>query len=146
MIDVVSRDTAVRVLRSRQEELTKDAKRIHDRLQAIEQSIAAILEGPNEDASPSVDIHRLTDMSLGPQPMVEQFLREAPGRFFRPSEIARLLVQQGYHRENMELWPTQVNNCLKRAIEKDVAETRVVEGKKVYGLKQETEKVPNKND
>jgi len=141
MSNKTDRDTAIRVLRERQERLTGDIKKLHEKSQAIDQSIKLLLQESDERTELLVEHKALPDLMAGPQAIVEQFLRGSPGQFFRPRELARQIVKQGYEPKNPKLWPTQVNNCLKRAVEKNIADIQEVEDKKEYGLKLNSETI-----
>jgi hypothetical protein len=74
---------------------------------------------------------------LGPQEVVEKWLRSLPGEFYRPREWGKKIQDSGYaaKRKKPEIWFAQVTNCLRRAEAKGIAEMREIGGKKTYGLK-----------
>ena len=89
-----------------------------------------------EDASSAVIHDEVGDSELGPQQVVEKFLREHPGKFLTPRLIAKRIQEQGFNPKNPKFWVTQVRNCCKRAEEKHIAESKDIEGKKRYAGKQ----------
>jgi len=99
-----------------------------------------------EDASSAVIHEELTDSELGPQQVVEKFLREHPAKFLTPRLIAKRIQEQGFNPKNPKFWVTQVRNCCKRAEEKGIAESKDVEGKKRYAGKQSPDMKAHEGD
>ena len=136
MTGKTGREAAVSGLQAYRSELLVEQERIQSDLAAVDRSIELLIgtaiakQQPNEHSQPS-------SQEVGPQEMVVRFLSKNPGRFFKPSELARLIRISGYHLANPKTWPTQVTTCLKRAVVKGFAELREdADGKKRYGLKQ----------
>ena len=138
MSNMSGRDAAINGLRQYRKELLSQ-------LRQVEESIVKFGGTVEEGATPEpADVRGdLGDSSMGPQRLIEEYLQRSPGKFFRPALLAKRIVEWGYHPTSPKLWTTQVRNCLKRAVEKGIAETKTgADGKIRYGLKQETETSP----
>jgi hypothetical protein len=138
MTDNIGREAAIRGLTEYRKELLRNLK-------IIEETIG-LLGGPTETPEPAVVPKESQIPMGGPQRVVIDFLRRSPGQFFRPREVARQITKQGFKPNSPKVWPTQVTNCLRRAVEKGIAGVRETDGRKEYGLKQEVEVASNQDN
>ncbi len=132
MTNTNGREAAIKGLHQYREELL-------DQLQEVEKSILKFggdIE-PHKKMEKSPPHDELMTSDLGPQQLVEKYLRDHPGKFFKTQFIAKELIQGGYHPNSPKFWVTQVRNCLRTAVKKGIAEFREdAPGKRRFGLKQ----------
>lgn len=129
------REAAIKGLRQYQKELL-------NQLREVERSIATIAGTPEDSKRENTGLTpvRSDTGDVGPQRLVETYLRNHPGRFFKPQDIAKDAKRSGYQPRSPKHWVTQVRNCLRSAVGKGIAEVREDgAGKKKYGLKQQAE-------
>jgi len=128
MKKTAGQEAAIDGLRQYRQELMDQ---VHD----IEELIVR-LGGVVSDEKPAKKVYvadQQDQLGLGPQQIVERFLRENPEKEFRPRALARIIVTSGYKPTNPDVWPTQVRNCLIRATAKGVVtETTGEDGKKRF--------------
>ncbi len=139
MIEVADREEAIlRDLLEYRKKVVADIGRLQDRLRAIDQ-FSESLGVTTENAQVNTR-NTLPPQDAGPQEVVEKFLRDSPGVFYRPREIGKAIMERGYkpNTQKLEIWYAQVTNCLRRAERKGVAESQTRDGKKWYGLKEES--------
>lgn len=130
MRPVMSHSTALQALRQFRgelEELLENVRKTEEAMMRFGGTMTGVPSVNEADESLFSD--------LGPQQIVERFLKSRPGRFLSSGLIAKKIQQDGYKPNNPKFWPTQVRNCLKRAEQKGIAESKDVDGKKRYGLK-----------
>ena len=117
-------------------EIEHQAARLKHELERVDQFIRSLAGDKAQDVgeqgfglAPGV---RGKYAGVGPQAAVEQFLKEHPGQFFRPSEMAAQLKAQGFSVSNPKLATQQVAIALGRAAGKGLAIEGQREGKKTY--------------
>ncbi len=135
------RESAITGLQEYRSEIQGRINRLKQDLSKVDEMI--VMLGGNStqigEVREATDAARVTENdSSGPQEIVEDFVRRNPESFLRPSQIGREILREGYRPGNLKVWPNQVNTCLQRAIAKGIVETRIVDGRKVYGLKEQS--------
>ena len=127
------KEAAISGLREYQQELLSRLSKLRTDLEAVQHSLELLggAAGEGVMADPPSDV---ATKAAGPQHLVERFLKDHPGQFFRPSVAARLIRKQGYSPKNVTTWPTLVTVAMKRLCEKGVAVAKEEEGKRVFGV------------
>lgn len=100
------------------------------------------LGGSVEDDAPEPSLDEPEESvasNLGPQQVVEKYLRDHKLLRYRPRDLARRIVADGYAPTNLDVWPNQVFNCVKRGVAKGLIEVGENEGKTYYGWKRDGE-------
>ena len=117
-------------------EIEHQTSRLKRELEKVEQFMRALAGDGAQDvvgqrlgAAPGV-LGKYAGM--GPQAAVERYLKEHPGQFFRPAEMAAQLKAQGFSVSNPKLATQQVAVALGRALDKGLAIEGQREGKKAY--------------
>lgn len=142
MANMTGKEAALHGLQQYREELL-------DQLREVDRSIRKIggdlRDTGTKESNAAPNIAGASD--IGPQQMVEKYLSDFPRRSFRPRLLAKQIVADGYVPSNPKVWPTQVTNCLKRAVGKGLAkETTKEDGRKRYRSSLEPESQQNDND
>jgi len=142
MTNTTGREVVLKGLRQYEEELLDE---LHQVQESIVKFGGTVQEGRK---TKPLDTHDdLTTSDLGPQPVVEKYLRDHAGKFFLPGIIAKRILEGGFRPRSPKNWRIQVRNCLKRSVQKGIAEVREdIPGKKKYGFKQKADTGPNKDD
>jgi hypothetical protein len=137
MTGMTGRDAAIQGLRGYRKELVDNIEKLKEDLRVVDRSIA-LLGGSTASRELIETLSRAMSQDAGPQEAVENFLRASPGRYYRPREVGKLIREAGYQPKTAkpEIWFAQVTNCLRRAVNKGIAEMKQIDGKKTYGLKQ----------
>jgi len=140
MTGTTGRNAAIQGLRDYRKELVDSIDKLQEDLRVVDRSIA-LLGGSIAGPESAETLTQTVDQNAGPQELVENFLHASPGKFYRPRDLGKLILETGYHPKTKkpEIWFAQVTNCLRRAVNKGIAEMRELEGKKTYGLKQANE-------
>jgi hypothetical protein len=131
-------EAALKGLRAYRKELADSIKAVEDRIDGIDQEIERIQRDASlpgfqslANSSPSQGGEQVA----GPQETVCEFLRQHPGEFFKPAVAARMIRESGYIPRHPKVWATQVATALKRAVDKEVADMKEIDGKRAYGLR-----------
>ena len=135
MTNTSGRDAAIKGLRQYREELLDQLREVEASIVKFGGELAA-----SKDPVGILPHDGLMASGLGPQQLVEEYLRERTGRFFTVQVIAKDIVASGYRPNSPRHWITQVRNCARVAVKKGIAELREdPTGKRRFGFKQTPE-------
>lgn len=117
-----SREAALRGLHEYREGLAAQMKTLEQDMSAVERSIALLDHGVPPSREPTEAQEGFA--ALGATDAVIRFLREAKGRAFKPTIMAKELVRRGFMPKNSKTFSQQVTSTVKRVMHMGVHNIR----------------------